>query len=104
MSALPHHLCHYALCFVAQLPAFNWAWGEIYERNTRMTLSVGEPDEKEQQIRKLVSENATLKRKHRESLLFWQTIAHLTGMGFSLLACTAAGQPGDCGRYLAKAL
>jgi hypothetical protein len=82
----------FAIIFVSQLPAFNWAWSEIYERDTQFGLSLGEPTEQEIEMRNLERENAKLKWERRESLLFWEATAHLTGMGFALLACTAAGQ------------
>ena len=82
----------FAIVFVVQMPAFDWAWGEIHERDTRMAFGFGEPSKEEKRIASLEYENAQLKRERREALLFWESIAHLTGMGFALLACTAAGQ------------
>ena len=82
----------FAIVFVAQLPAFHWAWGEIYERDTVMSLSVGKPTEDEIKLDRLERENASLKWQWRETLLFWEAISHLAGMGFALLGCTAAGQ------------
>jgi hypothetical protein len=82
----------FAIVFVAQLPPFNWAWAEIYERDTVTEVSFGEPTEHEKRIENLERENATLKWEWRETLLFWEAIAHLTGMGFALLGCTAGGQ------------
>lgn len=82
----------FAIVFVAQLPAFNWTWSEIYERDTVMSLRVGTPSEQEKKIDNLERENARLAWQWRKSLLFWEAISHLAGMGFALLACTAAGQ------------
>jgi len=82
----------FAIVFVAQLPPFNWAWSEIYERDTLMSLGFGDSTEQEKRIESLERENARLKWQWRETLLFWEAISHLTGMGFALLACTAAGQ------------
>jgi hypothetical protein len=84
----------FAIVFVVQLPAFDWACGEMYERDTRMTLRLGEPSKEEKKIDNLEQENTKLKHERRQGLLFWKAIAHLTGMGFALLACTAAGQSG----------
>lgn len=84
----------FAIVFVAQLPAFSLAWGEIYERDTELSLRLRQavPSETETKIDELEHENAELKFQHRRSLLFWESISHLTGMGFALLACTSAGQ------------
>ena len=82
----------FAIVFVAQLPAFNLAWGEIHEREMSLQLHRFDPDEQEARIQDLEQENSELKYQHRMSLMFWQSISHLTGMGFALLACTSAGQ------------
>ena len=90
----------FAIVFVAQLPAFDWAWGELHERDTVMSLRLGKLDENgeirldedEEKIDTLEQENASLRSERRGSFLFWRSIAHLTGMGFAILACTAAGQ------------
>ena len=82
----------FAIVFVAQMPPFTWAWSEIHERDTEISLGHLMPEEKERELNELESENAHLRTQHRQSLLFWQAIAHLSGMAFSMVACTAAGQ------------
>jgi hypothetical protein len=82
----------FAMLVVSQLPAFDRAWGEIYERDTQFDLTLGSPNEDQVKIEKLEDENRRLKWQQRQSKLFWQSIAHLSGMGFALLGCTAAGQ------------
>ena len=87
----------FAVVFVAQLPAFDWSWGELHERDTvarfRFVPPIGsKQEENTQKMESLENQNTQLRRERRESLLFWESIAHLTGMGFALLAGTAAGQ------------
>ncbi|EMI21622.1 hypothetical protein RMSM_01449 [Rhodopirellula maiorica SM1] len=82
----------FAIVFVAQMPAFDWAWGELHERDMQFSIGLGIPNEDEKRIDTLEQENSSLRRERRESMLFWRSIAHLTGMGFAVLACTAAGQ------------
>ena len=82
----------FAIVFVAELPAFDRSWGELHERDTAMRLRLGFPSEDEQKIAGLEKQNAQLLKDRRDSLLFWKSIVHLTGAGFALLACTAAGQ------------
>jgi hypothetical protein len=90
----------FAIIFVAQIPAFDWAWGELHERDTMFSLQLldedqnGEltrPPEKER-IDKLEQENSILRAQLTDTFLFWRSMSHLTGMAFALLACTAAGQ------------
>ncbi|MCH8839543.1 MAG: bZIP transcription factor [Planctomycetes bacterium] len=64
----------------------------MYDSDTVIDFGLGTPGELEETINSLERENARLKHERQHSLLFWEGIAHLTGMGFALLACTAAGQ------------
>lgn len=82
----------FAIVFVTQMPAFNEAWSKRYERDTVMRVGLGKTTQQEQRIQTLEQENEHLKWTWRDTLFFWEGIAHLTGMGFALLACTAAGQ------------
>lgn len=77
----------FVIVFVAQIPAFDWAWGQRHERDTTFSISVGESDDKQREIDQLERENSKLSRERFDSMLFWQSIAHLSGMMFALGGC-----------------
>ena len=84
----------FVLLFISQIPLFNSSWNEISDDNTQYEISLlgGNEDDLQKQNTELQNQYLSLKRKWYESFLFWESISHLIGMAFALLACTNTGQ------------
>ena len=82
----------FVIVFVAQMPAFVTAWSDRTDTDTRMVIEFFDKSPEQEKIDRLESENKELKSDRLQSLQFWKSMAHLTGMGFAMIACVAQAE------------